>query len=423
MNAKVFGLGLGLALGVGLGMRARARPGSRRRGPRGALGPRLQGGVEAVELALLQATNSEMLGGNLLTLCDNGRIFDVLEDEIRQAKHSVHVNMFIFKPGNPGDRLAELLIRRAQQGVAVRVLVDPMGSTNFDTKLYAPLREAGCEVRYFRPLRKYPLAITGRNHRKIVVVDGRVGFTGGFGIASEWTGDGDTPQDWRDTNARIEGPTVRQMQLAFAAHWLESGGALMPKEELTRAAPAGSSRCTFVTSMDVKGLTSARWVTHIAMAAARKSLWIANAYFAPPLRIIDGLCHRSSDGVDVRLLLPGPYQDHPSLTWIQRCFYPRMSRCGVKVYEYQRSMMHAKTMLVDERLSVIGSINLDVLSQGFLEEGALVVDDEAFAAAMKRRYELDLERSLQVTGRLPALPGRPPQLPPQPYELPAPLEV
>jgi cardiolipin synthase len=272
-----------------------------------------------------------------------------------------------------------------------------MGSTDFDEQLCRPLREAGCDVRYFREPRRRTFSVTGRNHRKLVLVDGRVGFTGGFGIASEWDGDGLSPGSWRDSNAEVEGPVVRQMQTAFAAHWLETGGALLPREELERAAPAGDALAAYVTSMDVEGLSHARWVTHIALMAARRRAWIANAYFVPLPEVLGTLCLLPQRGVDLRLLLPGDHQDHRSVTFIQRRLYPRLERSGVNVYEYQPSMMHAKTMLVDDRLVVVGSINLDFLSMEWLEEGCLVVDDRPFAAEHERRWLQDIARSRQVT--------------------------
>jgi cardiolipin synthase A/B len=154
-----------------------------------------------------------------------------------------------------------------------------------------------------------------------------------------------------------------------------------------------------VTSMDVVGLSQARWVTHIALMAARRRAWIANAYFVPPPEVLGALLLLPRHGVDVRLLLPGPHQDHRSVTFLQRRLYPRLERGGVRVYEYQPSMMHSKTMLVDDRLVVVGSINMDYLSMEWLEEGCLLVDDRAFAAELEQRWTDDVARSRQVTGR------------------------
>lgn len=203
----------------------------------------------------------------------------------------------------------------------------------------------------------------------------------------------------RDANAEVEGPVVRQMQAAFAAHWLETGGSLLPREELERARPAGEARAAYVTSMDVVGLSHARWVTHIALMAARRRAWIANAYFVPPPELLGALLLLPRKGVDVRLLLPGPHQDHRAVTFVQRRLYPRLERSGMTVYEYQRSMMHAKTMLVDDRLVVVGSINMDFLSMEWLEEGCLVADDRRFAAELEQTWREDVGRSRRVAGR------------------------
>lgn len=391
-------LAAGLAAAAAFGTLARRWWDRRTRyGPWGSVAVGLPQGVDSVGLALLQTTATEMVRGNRLTSRDNGEVFDALEEAIRAARHSIHVDVYIWKPGLPGDRIADLVCRRAREGVAVRIVVDPMGSTGFEQHLRHRLLEAGCEVHYFRPLHLYPFSFTGRNHRKLIVVDGRVGFAGGFCIAPEWTGNGLSPSEWRDSNVEVEGPVVRQMQVAFANHWLETGGRGLPAGEFERARPAGDARAAYVTSTDVKGLSHARWVTHVALAAARRRVWIANAYFAPPPEVLGALCARPRQGVEVRLLLPGPHQDHPAVTFIQRRLYPRFDRYGVKVYEYQPSMIHAKTMLVDDRLVVIGSINLDFLSMNWLEEGSLVVDDAPFAAEFEKRWRIDLARSRQMT--------------------------
>jgi cardiolipin synthase len=392
-------LASGLAVGAALSVAARRWWHRRARyGARSSLGLGLSGGVEEVGVALLQATGVSLLEGNRLQWREDGSIFDALEQAVRGARHSVHVDVYIWKPGAPGERLAELLCRRAREGVAVRILVDPVGSRGFEEALYRPLVEAGCEVRYFRAPRRPHFSITGRNHRKLVVVDGRIGFTGGFGIAPPWCGDGLSPDAWRDSNVEAEGPVVRQMQAAFAAHWLEAGGALLPRADLERAQPAGRARAAYVTSMDVKGRSQARWVTHIALMAARRRAWIANAYFVPPPEILGAMSLLPGRGVDLRLLLPGSYNDHPIVTVLQRRLYPHLDRNGTTVYEYQPSMMHAKTMLVDDRLVVVGSINLDYLSMEWLEEGSLVADDERFAGELERRWHVDLGRSRQRTG-------------------------
>jgi cardiolipin synthase len=202
------------------------------------------------------------------------------------------------------------------------------------------------------------------------------------------------------------------MQASFAAHWLETGGALLPRAELERARPAGEARAAYVTSTDVVGLSHARWVTHIALMAARRRAWIANAYFVPPPEVFGALLLLPRRGVDLRLLLPGPHLDHAVVRFLQRRYYARLARGGAQVWEYQPSMMHAKTMLVDDRLVVVGSINLDFLSMEWLEEGCLVVDDPRFAAELERRWEADLGQARCVVA------GGPQTAPPRHLGLP-----
>jgi cardiolipin synthase A/B len=401
-------LASGLAVGSTIGFAAR-RGWLRRtqRGALGSLGMRLSGGVDQVGSALVQATGVSLVGGNRLAWRDDGEVFDAMEEAILAARHSVHVDVYIWKPAGPGSRIAEFACRRAREGVDVRILVDPMGSTGFARELHGPLTQAGCDVRYFRAPRRSHFSLTGRNHRKLVVVDGRIGFTGGFGLAPEWSGDGVSRGAWRDANAEIEGPVVREMQAAFAAHWLETGGALLPRAELERAEPAGDACAAYVTSMDVKGLSHARWVTHIALMAAQRRAWIANAYFVPPPEVLGTLLLVPSRGVEVRVMLPGPHQDHPSVTFLQRRLYRRLEARRIDVYGYQPSMMHAKTMLVDDRLVVVGSINFDLLSMEWLEEGCLVVDDLAFAAKLEESWHRDMALSRHVAGARPESDPRP----------------
>jgi cardiolipin synthase len=391
----------GLVTGAALGAIAKRWWTSRARsGALGSLRMGLTDGLDQVGLALAQATSASLVGGNRVAWRHDGAIFDAVEEAFRAAEHSIHVGMYIWKPGGVGTRLAELACRRAREGIAVRILVDPMGSTGFEEELAEPLLAAGCQVRYFRPPKRRPFALTGRNHRKAVIVDGRVGFTGGFGIAQEWSAGKDGPP-WRDANAEVEGPVVRQLQASFAAHWLETGGALLPRAELERARPAGDARAAYVTSTDVVGLSHARWVTHIALMAARRRAWIANAYFVPPPEVFGALLLLPRHGVDLRLLLPGPHLDHSIVRFAQRRYYGRLRRGGANVWEYQASMMHAKTMLVDDRLVVVGSINLDFLSMQWLEEGCLVVDDARFAGELEARWHDDLARARQVVAAAP----------------------
>jgi cardiolipin synthase len=235
-----------------------------------------------------------------------------------------------------------------------------------------------------------------RMHRKLVVRDGEVGITGGFGIWRSWEGDARNADEWRDTNIRVWGPAVRQMQQAFAENWQEAGGDFLPPECFPQLAPAGEARAGFVSSTGEQFLSDGRRMTLVAMGAAQRRLWIANSYFIPTDDISDVLILKAKQGVDVRVLVPGRHHDVAPVHAGQRATYARLLEGGVRIWEYELSMMHSKTILADEQLSVIGSTNMDPLSLDWVEEGSLVVEDPELAAALAQSFEQDLVHSREI---------------------------
>ncbi len=361
------------------------------------------GDADAFSFALLQATGVGLEAGNLVDLVENGAIFEALDDAIRVATSSVHVLVYMWRPSLESDRLIEAIEERCRAGVRCRVLVDPVGSEqilgpgDFRAGPEQRLRAAGAEVRYFRPLAHRVLRrLVGRNHQKLAVIDGRIGFTGGFGVWRVWGGDGLSPGAWRDTHVRVEGPVVRQMQLAFAWAWVETGAPLLGPEEVPALEARGRARAGFVASVGNPGISDAERMTWLAIAAARRRLWIGNAYFSPPDAILDLLAAKARAGLDVRILVPGPIDDIPIVRAAQRWTYRRLLPAGVAIHEYQPSMLHEKVMLVDDALSVVGSTNLDAPSLRRLVEGSLVVAEPALAAALDRSFRADLARARRV---------------------------
>jgi cardiolipin synthase len=362
-------------------------------------------GLRAFNHALYQSTRVRLEPGHGVELVENGAIFDTLIDTIRQATESVHILVFIWRPCEPSDRIVEALCERARAGVACRVIVDPVGSQevrgehDFNPKVERRLREGGVEVHYFRPLSGRWLGrLFGRTHHKIVLIDGKVGFTGGFGIWKSWQGEGCSPEEWRDTNVRVVGPAVHTMQLAFARSWQECGGALLPESCFPEPShDEGDAWAAFVESSGVSGISNAERMLRMVFAKARERLWIANAYFTPPKAILEQLLEKRKQGVDVRVLAAGPVHDWRIVLASQRATYARMLKGGIRMWEYQPSMMHSKTVLVDDWLSVVGSTNLDALSLHRMREGSLVVADSRLASKLETCWARDLEHSKEIT--------------------------
>jgi cardiolipin synthase A/B len=344
-----------------------------------------------LEEGLHQALGVQMREGNAVELVMNGGLFDAVADAVRDARSSVHVLSYIWKEGRASDQVIRAIEGR-RAGVACRVVVDAFGSATF-ANVRGRLERAGCEVRIFRPLAKKD--IEERNHRKIVVVDGALALTGGFGIRDDWLGDGIGPDAWRDTNVRVRGPVVNDIQQAFAQSWIEAGGALLPRDAFPAVAPAGGARAAAISSSG--GYVSrAEWLSELAMASAENRLWIANAYFVPPDPMLDILGRRARGGVDVRILTAGRESDSKTSRVMQKREYGALLERGVKVWEYTPSMMHAKTFVIDARTSIVGSVNIEPLSLRHLEEIALVVDDPGFAAALAEAFERDMGHAKKI---------------------------
>jgi cardiolipin synthase len=365
----------------------------------------LDPGPGALSHAVFQSVGVGLEAGHDVRILQDDDVFDAIVEDVRRARSSVHVLVFIWKRGGPSDRVVEAVSERARAGVACRIVVDPMGSEemtggdDFDEGVEGRLTRAGCDVHYYRLLGNRRIhRMLGRDHEKLVIVDGRIAFTGGFGISKEWASRGEGAGRWRETSVRVEGPAVRQMQLAFANSWQEAGGALLPPDAFPEPAPrAGGAEACFVSSHGRPGLSKAERMTRMVIAAATRRLWIANAYFSPPDAIVRQLEHKARAGVDVRVLAPGPVHDVPIVRASQRSLYPKLLRAGVRFWEYLPTMMHAKTILVDDWLSVVGSTNLDPMSLNWLGEGSLIVNDPAVAAELERGWAQDFARSHEVT--------------------------
>lgn len=349
---------------------------------------------DGFSLALYQSVGVRLEPGHSVEFVNDGAIFDRLADELSRAKQSINLVLFIWRPSLPSSRLVPIITERARAGVACRILVDAAGSTNFEEAVGPELKKAGCEVRLARALEVGKL--NHRNHRKIVVIDGTLGVTGGFGIDDDWMGSGRAKNEWRDSNAFVRGPAVTEMQQAFAENWQEVGGSLLPATDFPRAEASGPTRAGFVTSTPSPLLTKADRVIQLLIAAATKRVWITNPYFTPSPGLQELLIEKRRQGVDVRVLVAGDETDFKSVLREQRGSYPELLKGGVLIWEYQPTLIHTKTIVVDDQLAIIGSINLDRLSLTAMDEGALVMADPHLVEQLARAWEEDAKFSRQI---------------------------
>jgi cardiolipin synthase len=364
--------------------------------------PHAFGVRDAAFLPSTQAVDGpSLVGGNRVSILENGiEIFPAMLSAIAAAEKSVHMEMYIFWSDGVGARFRDALAERAQRGVEVRVLLDGVGSPKgLARKDVAILRRAGARVEFFRPVRPWMLDVLNRRtHRRILVVDGRVGFTGGVGIADVWDGNADSPEHWRDTQVRIEGPAVAQMQSAFQENWSEVTGELLVGEKYFPALQAvGTVPATVVASAPREATSPSEILYSVAISAAERTISIANSYFVPNDPSVALLVAAATRGVNVRILVPGVINDLPITKAGGRAKFGPLLRAGAKIYEYQPTMMHAKMMIVDGLFALVGSTNFDNRSFRYNDEIDLAVSDEGFARRLEESFEVDLTKSRPYT--------------------------
>jgi cardiolipin synthase len=341
----------------------------------------------------LEALGTELAAGNAAALCENGdACFSAMIDAIHRAEQSVNLEIYIFDHGEIATRFAQALAERARAGVEVRLLVDSWGSSL--GPLRGQLAAAGAKVFEFRPLRIYSLfKADSRTHRRILTVDGRVGFTGGIGIDDRWKGDARNPQEWRDTMLRVEGPVVAELQHIFLEDWMHTTGEVLHGNRQFPTVPiSGGKLAQAVASSRTSQSSIAKLAFYMAIQAARERIWIENAYFVPDRQIREGLVRAAGRGVDVKVIVPGRYIDVPSVRLASRFRYGELLDGGVQVFEYQPTMMHNKVMVVDSIWASIGSVNFVNRSMKKNAEVSVTVYDRPFASEVERMVERDLAR-------------------------------
>jgi cardiolipin synthase len=355
------------------------------------------------DLAFLQTmhalTGAAISAGNKVEVLKNGvRFFPSMLAAIRVAKKTINLEFYIYWDGTVGREFAEALAERARAGVAVKIVLDAVGSVRMSQALIDFMSRNGVDLEWYHPLRWYTLSRANhRTHRKLLIVDGEVGFTGGAGIADEWLGDAESKEHWRDTMIRVEGPVVTQLQFAFMDNWVKSRGELLTGLDYFPAVePRGNQLTQVIKSSPTEGSSSVKLLYIISIVSATKSILISNAYFIPDsdtIRALEGAVRR---GVDVRVIVPGEFTDVPIVRQASRWHYESLLRHGIRIFEYQPTMMHAKTMVVDGVWSTIGSSNFDDRSFRLNDEVNVNVYDVEVAAQMETMFREDLTNSEEV---------------------------
>ena len=342
-------------------------------------------------------TGAPITTANSAELLINGdRIFPVFLETLASAERTLNLQTYVYWRGEIADSVAEAVAAKAREGVDCKVILDALGAAQMRRELVAKMRDAGANVLLFRPPKPYAIKrVANRTHRRALVADGRVGMTGGVGIASEWSGDADGPDHWRDTHVRIRGPVVRGLQGAFAENWLEGTGEVLAGEGyLPDLDPVdGGGPMQIVRSAAKVGDTNTEALYYLAIASAKRSIELTSAYFVPRPAFTEALCNAAERGVDVRILVPGPHIDKAFVRVAGRAAYSKLFDAGVRLYEYAPTMLHAKTMVVDGAWSSVGTMNFDNRSFQLHDEVTLCVWDPRFAGELHDAFEADLERS------------------------------
>ncbi len=341
-----------------------------------------------------------IVGGNRVSELINGdQIFPAMLAAIRGAQRTVLFETFIYWSGQIGTEMAEALVERARAGVRVHVLIDWVGSTRVDRHLVQRMKEAGVDVEMYHPLRWYNLGrMNNRTHRKLLIVDGTVGFTGGVGIAPQWTGNAQDPDHWRDSHFRVEGPVVAQMQSVMLSNWSKTTGRVLHGQEyFPELRPAGEMPAQMFQSSPSGGSECMLMMVLLAITAAERSVDIASAYFVPDEVALKSLVSAVRRGVRVRIITPGRHTDQHTVRRASRGLWGPLLKAGVEMYEYQPTMFHCKILIIDWLLTSVGSTNFDPRSFRLNDEANLNVYNAAFAQRMTEVFEADLARARRIT--------------------------
>lgn len=364
-----------------------------------AVEPNLDTASEEFRETMAGMTGMPWIDGNLVVILNNGdEFYPAMLNAIDAARLSITMEQYIFWDSEIGRRFAEALAEKAGQGVQVKLLVDAIGSSTLGSDVMRVLEAGGCQLAWFQPIRWYTLdRANHRTHRKSLIVDGRVAFTGGAGLADQWMGMARNKDEWRDVQVRVEGPAALAQQSGFAQNWLVTTGEVLTGTSFfPLAPPAGDVQVQTILSSPYQGTGAAGTSAAIALQSARRYIWIANPYFIPDFRYIEMLTTASKRGVTIKLIVAGGHID----TWWARQnslrLYGKLFKAGVEIYEYGPTMLHQKVMLVDGAWGSVGTANFDNRSIALNEETTVCVHDRVLIAELESAFTGDLMRSQRV---------------------------
>ena len=341
-----------------------------------------------------------VLSGNRIVDFQNGdEIFPAMLEAIQGAKSTITFETYIYWSGAIGKQFSDALSERARAGVKIHMIVDWAGSIKMDDDLLKEMQDAGVHLEKYRPLHWYNISrLNNRTHRKLLVVDGKIGFTGGVGIADQWSGHAQDPDHWREVHFRIEGPVVAQMQAAFNDNWIKTTGELLNGPEYyPPLVPVGDMDAHLFVASPAGGSESMHLMYLMSIAAAEHSIDLAASYFVPDELIIQALIAARQRGVRVRVLVPGEHIDSQAVRLASKASWGKLLEVGVEVYEYRPTMLHVKLLVVDRELVSVGSTNFDVRSFQLNDEASLNIYNPAFAGRMTAVFEADLLKAKPYT--------------------------
>ena len=344
-------------------------------------------------------TRSVIMEGNSVDILQNGdEFFPALLESIRDAKETIHFETFVWWKGDISEQVAEAFAARAREGVEVRIVIDAIGTHKMGKRLRNLMKDAGCKVALYHPIRLIDIGqLNKRTHRKLAIFDGKVGYVFGHGVSRLWLGHGQDKDHWRDTGVRLRGPIVNAVQSVFSQHWIEeTGEVLVGQKFYPELEEAGDCRAHLLAGAPLGGVSDLELMFKLAVATAQKELIIQNPYFIPDHETVELLSRAVKRGVEVKIMVPGKITDSPVVSHAGHRHFAGILSCGVRLFCYERTLIHQKIMIIDGLWSHVGSTNLDDRSFDINEEAGVGIISENVAAQLKEAFEEDLKHSREV---------------------------